>query len=131
LAEADCRVIVLDTSRPADESDLRLLAAWPDAVVVAHKCDLPDVWGNATPRGAHRVSSLTGTGVDALGELLAARLVPRVPSADTAIPVTERQVRLSERSRLAAQEGQWQRSRELLDELLMEEMTNDEIRMSN
>ncbi|HUG90719.1 MAG TPA: GTPase [Planctomycetaceae bacterium] len=94
LAGADCRVLLIDTSGRPGESDRRLLAEWPEALVVAHKSDLPDAWGDAVPPGAIGVSSLTGAGVGELTAAIVRRLVPAVPEAGTAIPVTERQMRL-------------------------------------
>jgi tRNA modification GTPase len=93
-AAADCPLIVLDASQPPQPEDFDLLTAWPGALVVAHKADLPDAWHDRLPFGALRVSSLTGTGVNALMERIGTILVPRVPAADTAIPVTARQVEL-------------------------------------
>jgi tRNA modification GTPase len=98
-AVADCRLVVLDTSQPPQPDDFELLAAWPGALVVAHKADLADVWNDRLPSGAVRVSSLTGIGVDALIDRIATTLVPRVPAGGTAIPVTARQVESLKRAR--------------------------------
>jgi len=91
---ADCRLVVLDSSQPPQSADFDLLAAWPEALIVANKADLPDVWNDRLPSGAVRGSSLTGAGVDALIVRIATTLVPRVPDAGTAVPVTARQVEL-------------------------------------
>ena len=45
LSLADCRILLLDTSVPPHEVDRCLMAEWPDSIVVIHKCDLPNVWG--------------------------------------------------------------------------------------
>lgn len=92
LESADLRVLVIDTSQQADEADRRLLTAWPEAVVVAHKCDLPVMWGAPVPPEALAVSSVTGEGVNLLAELVSGRLVPEVPLPRTLIPVNARQV---------------------------------------
>jgi len=105
VSRADCRVIVLDVSRPPDDEDFELLRNYGDALVVAHKSDLPDVWEARAPSGAIRVSSRTGDGVDALGSALVTRLVPRVPGPGTPVPATERQVRWLEQAREAARLG--------------------------
>ncbi|MGQ0636006.1 MAG: GTPase [Planctomycetaceae bacterium] len=118
LAQADGRIVVLDVSRPGDAEDLRLLSDWPDALVVAHKCDLPDLWQGSLPPRALRVSSLTGEGVAALGEQVAVRLVPRVPLAETAVPICDRQIDLLTLAREAALAGEFARVGCLLDELL-------------
>lgn len=94
LAAADCRVILLDTSRPVHADDMRLLHDWPDAVVAANKCDLPNLWGSALPAGALVLSAASGAGVEALAGRIAAKLVPEAPPAGTAVPVTQRQVEL-------------------------------------
>jgi tRNA modification GTPase len=98
LAAADCRVIVLDVNRPLAAEDRQLLAAWPDALVVAHKADLPNVWSGEIPQGGVPVSSKTGSGIDELIARIVARLVPDVPSSGTPVPVTERQCDLLSRA---------------------------------
>jgi tRNA modification GTPase len=100
LAEADLQVVLIDLSSPASEDDRTLLAGFPQAVVVAHKCDLPALNGDVA-RGWHPVSSKTGEGVEALIRAISARLVPEIPAAGTALPVCARQVSLL---RLAGQE---------------------------
>ena len=105
VSRADCRVIVLDVSRPPDDEDFELLQNYSDALVVAHKSDLPDVWETRVPSGAIRVSSRTGDGVDALGSALVTRLIPRVPGPGTPVPATERQVRWLEQAGEAARRG--------------------------
>jgi tRNA modification GTPase len=91
-ATADCRVIVTDASQLARPEDVELLAAWPEAIVVAHKADLPNVWRDRTPFDALRVSSLTGIGVDMLIERIVGKVVSSVPAPGTAILLTLRQV---------------------------------------
>lgn len=99
LAQADCRVIVLDGSKPPVRGDAELLTSWPDAVIVANKSDLLDGWGESIPATALRVSSLTGAGIDALIAAVVARLVPCVPASGTAVPISERQVKLLREAR--------------------------------
>jgi tRNA modification GTPase len=94
LQEADCRIVLLDTSRAPHDDDFALLRDWPDALVVAHKSDLENVWGHQIPVGALRASSVTGEGVDALSRAIVQRLVPEVPPPGTAMPVTGRQMEL-------------------------------------
>jgi tRNA modification GTPase len=98
LAAADCRVLVLDVSEPPHADDRRLLAAWPDAICLAHKADLPNVWGGELPAQARAASARTGQGIAELAEEIVAALVPRVPAAGTPLPVTRRQVELLERA---------------------------------
>ncbi len=104
-AIADCRLVVIDASQPLLPEDFELLAASPGALVIAHKADLPDVWQNRIPAGALRVSSLTGTGIETLIKRIVETLVPDVPPAGTAIPVTRRQVELLRRGRAFLVEG--------------------------
>jgi tRNA modification GTPase len=94
LAEADCRILLFDTSRPPHVDDWQLMVEWPDAIRIAHKFDLPNVWGDATPADAVCVSSVTREGVDVLAEVLIAKLVPEVPEPGTPIPITHRQIDL-------------------------------------
>jgi tRNA modification GTPase len=117
-ASANCRVVVVDGSQPPDYVDFELLAAWPGALVVLHKADLPDVWSEQIPAGALRVSSKTGSGVDRLTAAIVQQLVPRVPEPGTAIPVTLRQVELLQQARRALVEGNVAACRHALGELL-------------
>ena len=94
LATADLRVVLIDLGEPPADDDERLLAEWPDAIVVAHKCDRPDRWLSHRPAGSLRVSSRTGEGLEALQRQLVERLVPCVPPPGTAIPISARQVEL-------------------------------------
>jgi tRNA modification GTPase len=115
---ADCRLVVLDSSQPPQADDFDLLSAWPGALVIAHKSDLADAWGERIPGGAVRVSSLTGSGSDALIERIATALVPRAPAAGTAIPVTVRQVELLKRSRKSLLDGDLAGCRAAINQVL-------------
>ena len=92
MAQADLRLLLLDTSQPPQPDDRQLLGAWPDALIIAHKSDLPGAWGDEHPKGALHVSSKTGEGVDELAHAIVARLVPEVPAQKTPIPFTCRQI---------------------------------------
>ena len=105
MRAADCRLLLLDTSRPPNADDIALLAAWPDSLIVAHKSDLPDAWGGELPAAAIRVSSVTREGIAALINAIVARVVPKVPKHGTAIPITDRQVSLLRSARAAAAAG--------------------------
>ena len=100
-AAADCRLIVIDSNQPATSDDSELIAAWPGALVVANKTDLPDVWGDRIPVLALRVSSLTRAGIEGLSHRIVESAIPRVPTPGTAIPITERQANLLRRARQA------------------------------
>ncbi len=92
LAAADCRILVIDTSEPPHADDLRLLAEKTEALLVAHKSDLPDQWGVAVPEQAIHVSSLRRTGLETLSTAIVRRLVPELPSEAAVVPLTERQI---------------------------------------
>ena len=87
---ADLVVLVVDRSHPLDDQARQLVHEWPDAVVVANKCDLDDATDGVLPDGALMVSALTGEGLDELAGAIVARLVPGVPEPGTAVPVSER-----------------------------------------
>ena len=90
---ADARLLLIDISEPPQDDDRRLLAEWPDALIVAHKADLPNAWGDSLPSSAIRVSSLQRTGLHELSEAIVSRLIPELPTDQTVIPLTERHVR--------------------------------------
>jgi tRNA modification GTPase len=94
LHAADLRLILIDLSQSPTADDDELLRQWPDALIVAHKCDLPDQWNDRLPTQAIYVSSLTGIGVVELQRQIVNRLIPVVPPAGTPIPITTRQVDL-------------------------------------
>ena len=118
IALADCRLIVVDTSQSPEPEDFELMAAWPKAIVVAHKADLVDVWGDHTPARAWRISSLTGSGVEALADAIAESLVPRSPESGTPIPVTCRQMELLQRAKAALVTGRFAECRMAVNEIL-------------
>lgn len=118
LAAADCRVIVLDISRPRDCEDLRLLSEFPDALIVAHKSDLPSAWNDEIPPQAIAASSVTRDGVDRLVTAIVARLIPEVPPFGTAIPVTPRQLRILGQLAETARTEQRETNHALAEDLL-------------
>lgn len=91
FANADARLLLIDVSEPPHDEDRRLLTDWPDAIVVAHKADLPNAWGESLPANAIRVSSWQRTGLKELSAVIVARLVPEMPPDEVAIPLTARQ----------------------------------------
>ncbi len=92
FASADARLLLIDISEPPHGDDRRLLAEWPDSIVVAHKADLPNAWGESLPSGAIRVSSLQRTGLGELSSAIVSRLIPELPTDQTVIPLTEQHV---------------------------------------
>ncbi len=99
MESADLRLVLLDTSQPPQDDDWQLLQDMPDALLVAHKSDLPGCWGDCLPSEAIAVSSLTGEGVDDLARAIVGRLVPNVPTPATPLPVNRRQVALLSQAR--------------------------------
>jgi tRNA modification GTPase len=92
LQSADLRVILVDLGDPPTSDDEQLFRAWPDALVVGHKSDRPNCWGDRLPPGSIHVSSLTGAGIRELQQRIVKRLVPTVPQSGIAMPITPRQV---------------------------------------
>ncbi|MBW3539752.1 MAG: 50S ribosome-binding GTPase [Planctomycetes bacterium] len=118
LARADCRVLVFDASEPIEADDLRLLAEWPNAIVVANKCDLAPSREASLPPAALRLSALTGNGLDSLAREIVRRVVPNPPAAAEPIPVTERQIDLLRRAHAAAIESRFADAERALSECL-------------
>jgi tRNA modification GTPase len=110
LARADLAIVLVDISVPVSEEDRTLLADWPQAIVVAHKCDLPPWsgpggWPDDVARVWPRVSAKTGRGVDVLIRVISDRLVPAIPPPGTPLPVTSRHVTLLLEAGHAASQG--------------------------
>lgn len=121
LSEADCRVILIDTSQAPQTDDQRLLSLWTDSVVVAHKVDLPQQWNDPLHEQAISVSSKTNTGIDTLLNQLVERLVPEVPDKNTAIPVTQRQIEILHQAAEALQEAEHQKYAALIRQLVFKD----------
>ncbi len=91
LSTADLTLLVLDMSEPPQPDDLRLLSERPEALLVAHKMDLPDQWGQLRPSHALAASSREKSGLNELAEAIVRRLVPNLPPSEAVVPLTERQ----------------------------------------
>jgi tRNA modification GTPase len=120
---ADLVVVLIDVSQPASLSDRAILARHPQAIVVAHKCDLPwhdgpDRWSPVERETWIPASSKTTAGIDVLAAEVVQRLVPHVPPTATPIPTTERQVGLLERALSAAERSDRVATLEALEELI-------------
>jgi tRNA modification GTPase len=97
LGQADLRIILLDVSQQPHPDDEQLMDEFPNAIIVAHKSDLP-VEHSSIPETALPVASIHGDGLDVLMNRIAASLVPTLPDPDEPVPVTSRQVALLEQA---------------------------------
>ncbi len=116
LAAADAIVLVFDSSRAWSAEDDALAAAWPDAVIVHNKCDLPPASGPERPAGI-ATSAVTGDGINGLLACLAARLVPVVPPPGAAAPFTPQQVAQLEAAFAAIVHGDVAKAADVLAQL--------------
>lgn len=90
LATGDVTILLIDSSQPPTLEDRLLLSRFPDALLIAHKADLPSQWGEPLPTHSIAVSSLNGAGVEELIQRIAARLVPELPTESTSFSVSLR-----------------------------------------
>jgi tRNA modification GTPase len=95
LAAADLVVLVFDRSRPWSDTDQEMLVAWPSALVVYNKSDLPAA-DDGRPTGLS-VSALGQQGTEGLAAAISARLVPDPPPPGAAVPFTREQVEALQR----------------------------------
>jgi tRNA modification GTPase len=91
LASADLVLLVFDASRPWSQADDAPPNAWPGALVIHNKCDLP-LCGDARRPDGRLTSALTGEGIGELVAAIAGRLAPDPPGAGAAVPFTVDQV---------------------------------------
>lgn len=111
LAAADLRVLVFDRSRPWNAEQQALIDAWPDALVVHNKSDLPE----AGPRPAGlATSALANSAIEELQNAIAGRLVPDPPAAGVAVPFREAQALAVREAIEACERGDGQRAAEAL-----------------
>jgi tRNA modification GTPase len=86
---ADCLLLVFDQSKPWATAKQELLAAWPQAIVVHNKCDLPAAYRPEDLGGSFvATSTVTGQGIDRLIERIVQHLVPLEPADGAAVPFT-------------------------------------------
>ena len=90
LAEADLVVLVFDSSRAFSDADSRLIGAYPRAVLVHNKCDLPTCADDKRPAGLW-ASALVGEGIDQVLDAISGRLVHDPPSPGEGVPFTTAQ----------------------------------------
>jgi tRNA modification GTPase len=119
LAEADLVLLVLDRSQPLTAEDRELCQAYPQAICLVNKVDLPSAWPgdgelfppdprNASSRPAPlAVSAVTGRGMEELQRQILAHLLPEPVTGPVALPFTPRQVAHLERARVALDQQDW------------------------
>ena len=89
LSEADLVLHLIDISEidinePADQGELFDSTGASSSLLIAHKSDLADRWGDALPTTALRVSSRTGAGLAELQRRIVQALTPEPPPPDCA-----------------------------------------------
>ncbi len=103
---ADLVVLVLDRSEPLAAEDHRLMADYPEALIVANKADLPGVWDH----DGLVVSAERGDGIDRLSAEIGRRLVPDPPAGGAAMPFRPRHRRQLDLIRQAIARGERSRA---------------------
>jgi len=100
-AVADLTVLVLDRSRPLSDDDRRLIDGGvdDDRIVVVNKIDLPPAWTADPTWDACDVSVVTGTGIEAFVDRMAARLGAGDATRDPSLVTNIRHITLLEKSR--------------------------------
>jgi tRNA modification GTPase len=86
LAAADLAVLVFDASVPWSREDEMLAAAWPGALWVFNKCDLPQAVADELMADRVCVSATRGDGLDQLRRQIAGGLAPSPPRPGEAVP---------------------------------------------
>lgn len=119
LTDADLVLLVLDRSQPLTAEDRELTQAYPEALYLVNKVDLPSAWsgelgpsdepGSLVRSAPLMVSAVTGEGMEELQRQIMARLLPAPVTGPVALPFTPRQVTHLEQARLALDEGDWER----------------------
>ena len=91
LSRADCLILVWDRSAPLETADEELHQQFPHALLVANKADLPAAWETKQFAHCREVSAVQLLGIDELAGDIVSRLIPEVPTTESAFPINERQ----------------------------------------
>ena len=118
MCRADLVVLVSDLSTDWNREDDALWTAWPGAMMVHNKCDLPASASPKRPPGM-AVSAVRAGGVEPLIRGLVQRLVPEPPSPGTAVPFTEFQIDVIRSARTALAAGNGRQAATLLESRLL------------
>jgi tRNA modification GTPase len=92
IRQADVAVAVYDASTAWTHDDTLLFEQLKPHLVVHNKCDLPAADAQINRPAGLAVSALTGAGIEQLMDAIGRALVPRLPPADQAIPISREQV---------------------------------------
>jgi tRNA modification GTPase len=98
--KADLLILVFDASQPWGAACQQLVDAWPAALAVCNKCDLPAI-GPANGSIGLPTSALTGEGIELLAAEIVARLIAIEVKPGDAVPFTAElieQLQLAEQS---------------------------------
>ena len=117
LATADLVVLVFDASKPWGEEEEQLERAWPTALKVLNKSDLPQPSELIAMRAKGLwTSATTGQGIESLQRALVERLVPQVPTAGQGVPFTAGHAAAVEQIEAAVRSGQTEKALELAED---------------
>ena len=114
LAGADLVVLVFDSTEPWSDSDARLIEAYPEAIVLHNKMDLPSSPGPPRPPGL-AASAMTGEGLDRVIRAMVERLIPSPPFPGEGVPFTLTQIEQLRSAANAIARGDRQRALGELD----------------
>ncbi len=118
VAAADLVLVVADASTPWSDDDQQWVRASPHAPVIVHnKCDLVQAIPPDRPTGV-ATSAIRATGLSGLLRVVARRLVPRAPDPGAAVPFLARHQELLVQALHTLQDGDPDRARGALHELL-------------
>ncbi|QDT39635.1 GTPase [Stratiformator vulcanicus] len=117
IETSDCRILVIDGSRPLTPAERELCEQSRPNIVVRNKSDLSTVAVLPANFEGVVVSATTGRGIDELAELIVDELVPDPPTPELPIPVTHRQIELLREAADLAAHGQQTAALEVLQQM--------------
>jgi tRNA modification GTPase len=118
LKTADCRLVLVDRSVLPTAEDFQLIEQWPDSILVANKCDLPDAWGDQLQKDAISVSSITKEGLPILIEKIVREMGVDEVDDSVAIPFTQRQNKLLKQAIYELQNSEFENALTCLNQLI-------------
>jgi tRNA modification GTPase len=121
LREADLALWVMDSSQRElvyPDAETSGIIEMKSMILVMNKADQSIGWLPENPPGAIHVSALTGMGVPQLVTAITARLIPESPSAEAAVPFTQRLADLIGAAHHALIQNRIEEARRLLSDCL-------------